>query len=70
MNGKIIGYYSVRRKPSAKAMQTVPALYDAVRAEENRVPAKDQIAAGTKFLQDKLAELGATYDQFVYQLQG
>lgn len=70
INGKIIGYYSVRRKPSAKAMQTVPALYDAIRAEENRVPAKDQISAGTKILQDKLAELGATYDQFVYQLQG
>jgi hypothetical protein len=51
-------------------MQTVPALYDAIRAEENRVPAKDQISAGTKILQDKLAELGATYDQFVYQLQG
>ena len=69
-NGQIIGYYSVRRKPSAKAMQIIPGLYDALRAEELRVPAKDQIAAGTKLLQDKLAELGATYDQFVYQLQG
>jgi len=69
-NGKSIGYYSVRRKPSAKAMQVIPDLYDAIRAEETRVPAKDQINAGTKLLQAKLAELGATYDQFVYQLQG
>jgi PAS domain S-box-containing protein len=70
VNGTIVGYYSVRRKPSAKAMELIPGLYDALKAVENSVPAKEQIAAGTKALEDKLAELGVTYDQFVYQLQG
>ncbi len=70
VNGNIVGYYSVRRKPSAKAMEIMPSLYDALRSIELSVPAKEQIAAGTKALEDKLAELGVTYDQFVYQLQG
>ena len=69
-NGQIVGYYSVRRKPSADAMRVIPGLYDALLAEEKRNPARDQIAAGTTMLTNKLADMGVTYDQFVYQLQG
>lgn len=69
-NNEVVGFYSVRRKPSAKSMQVIPQLYADIRAKENSVPAKDQIAEGTKMLEQKLSAAGVTYDQFVYQLQG
>jgi len=70
LNGNIVGYYSVRRKPSTKAMATIPTLYDEIYAEEQRHPSKDQLNAGATFLNTKLSELGISYDHFVYQLQG
>ena len=39
-------------------------------AEEQKRPSKDQIAVGTAALEAKLNELGVSYDQLVYQLQG
>ena len=70
INGNIVGFYSVRRKPSAAAMEIIPSVYAALLAEEQKHPAKDQIAAGTAALEAKLNELGVSYDQLVYQLQG
>ena len=69
INGNIVGFYSVRRKPSAAAMQIIPPLYATLLAAEQKHPTKDQIAAGTAALQAKLQALGVSYDQFVYQLQ-
>lgn len=69
VDGKVVGHYSVRRKPSDAAMKIIPDVYTALLAEEAKHPAKMQIAAGTALLEAKLNELGVTYDQFVYSLQ-
>jgi len=57
-------YYSVRRKPSQHAVDTITPLYAAMLAEEKRVGPKDAIAASTALLLSKLEELGTTYEEF------
>jgi len=70
INQTIVGYYSVRRKPSAAAMEVVPGLYQSLKLEESQHPSKQQIAAGTALLTDTLTSLKLSYDQFMYQTQG
>ena len=65
LDGKVIGYFSVRRKPKASALKTVSELYRAMLAAEQRAGARDAIAASTKILNDLLAEKGASYDELV-----
>ena len=67
--GNIIGYYSVRRKPSDTAMANIPDLYKALKQEESLHPTKAQIAAGNTLLNSQLDSLQLNYDSFVYQLQ-
>lgn len=59
-----LGYYSVRRKPSQQAIDTVIPIYTAMLVEEKRVGAKDAIAASTVLLLSKLSELGMSYEEF------
>ena len=69
MNGKMTGYYSVRRKPNPKAVDVVSGLYQVMLAEEQRVGAKDAIAASTKILLDTLAEKGLSYEELIFALE-
>lgn len=63
--GKVIGYFSVRRKPKANSVKTVSDLYRAMLAAEQRAGAKDAIAASTAILTNLLSEKGMSYDEFV-----
>lgn len=65
LEGNLIGYFSVRRKPRASALKTVTELYRAMLAAEQRAGARDAIAASNKILNDLLAEKGTTYDDLV-----
>lgn len=67
-NGRIIGYYSVRRKPRASGVDAVSGLYQAMLAEEKRAGARDAIAASTKLLTDLLAEKKVSYEELVLSL--
>ena len=51
-NGKMVGYYSVRRKPNPKAVEVVSGLYKVMVEAEERAGPKDAIAASTKILLD------------------
>lgn len=64
-DGKISGYFSVRRKPKASGVSTVTGLYRAMLAAEQQAGARDAIAASTKILADLLAEKGMSYDELV-----
>jgi PAS domain S-box-containing protein len=64
-NGKIIGYYSVRRKPNPKALEVIIPLYkEMIRVEKNQ-----GVAASFKVLTDILQEKGIGYDELIISLQ-
>ena len=64
-----MGYYSVRRKPHARAIPVIVDLYRAMLEEERRVGAKDAIDASTRLMHQYLNEKGMSYEQFVLSLQ-
>jgi PAS domain S-box-containing protein len=67
--GKIIGYYSVRRKPKDQALAIIQPLYqEMLSAERCTSNTKDAIAAGTQILQNALEQKGMDYDQFIFTL--
>jgi PAS domain S-box-containing protein len=67
--GSILGYYSVRRKPNPKAIETISALYREMLSAEQRVGAKDAIAASTRVLEAFLQSHGQSYEQAILSLQ-
>ena len=65
-NGRTIGYYSVRRKPSAAALDIIKPLYSQMLNAER----SGGVTAGTKVLTDLLHEKGMDYNELIITLQG
>lgn len=64
--GQIIGYHSNRRKPSPQAVARISKFYAALlREEKSHKNGKQALAASYALLEQKLAELGVDYDEFV-----
>jgi len=63
----IIGYFSVRRKPSEQALKIIQPIYQEMLNEEKRVGPKEAIEASLVLLNQKL-EAGVDYDRFVLSL--
>lgn len=68
VNGNVIGYLSVRRKPNPDVIPLVADVYRAMLAEESRAGARDAISASEAVLNKILAEKGVGYDEFVLKL--
>jgi PAS domain S-box-containing protein len=66
VSGNIIGYFSVRRKPSQSGIEAVKPLYREMLSAER----SGGIAAGEKVLLDALQKAGVSYDEFVISIQG
>jgi len=64
-DGKIIGYYSVRRKPNPEALKVIIPLYK----EMLRVEKSEGVEASFKVLTDILQEKGVGYDELIISLQ-
>lgn len=64
-NGKIIGYYSVRRKPNPEALKVIIPLYK----EMLRVEKSEGIEASFKVLTNILQKKGVGYDELIISLQ-
>ena len=65
LNGKIVGYYSVRRKPPVKAIREhIEPLYKKLAIAEN----SGGTNAGTKLLEDTLKSANVEYAAFVTSL--
>ena len=64
--GNIIGYYSVRRKPNAKALEVIKPLYQKMLAAESN----GGMEASLKILQEVLQQKGVSYDELIISLQG
>ncbi|KAF0151592.1 MAG: PAS domain S-box [Ignavibacteria bacterium] len=65
---EVVGFYSVRRKPSKKALDAVIPIYKAMLEEEKRNEARNQIESSTKILQNLLQEKGMSYEEFVLSI--
>jgi PAS domain S-box-containing protein len=64
--GNIIGYYSVRRKPSEEGIKVTGDLY----AKLLELERTGGMEASGKFLNDLLKEKGVSYDELIASLQG
>ncbi|OQX74397.1 MAG: PAS sensor protein [Campylobacteraceae bacterium 4484_4] len=63
--GNIIGYTSVRRKPSPRAVEEITGIYKLLNDAESRGGMK----ASEKLLNDYLNDNKTTYEKFVHELQ-
>jgi len=63
-NGRVVGYYSVRRKPSQKAMQMIKPLYAKLLQAEK----SGGMQASENILNQLIKENGGRYDQFILSI--
>jgi PAS domain S-box-containing protein len=63
--GNIVGYYSVRRRPNPKALETIIPLYKKMIEVEK----SDGVDASFKILTDILEEKGVSYDELIISIQ-
>ncbi len=67
-NGKIVGYTSVRRCPSAEAVAKIEPVYRSMLAAEQAAGSRSAIEAGTAVLVDVMKQTGMTYEELVFSL--
>lgn len=67
-SGKIVGYTSVRRRPSRQAIATVEPLYRQMLAAEQAAGPRDAIAAGAAVLTKVLTDSGLSYEELVFSI--
>ena len=63
-NGKIVGYFSVRRKPAQTALQFIQGLYTKMLQLEK----SGSVDASLQYLNDLLQEKGVSYEEFIIAL--
>jgi PAS domain S-box-containing protein len=66
--GKVEGYFSVRRKPKPQAIAVVTDLYRKMLEEERRAGPKDACAASLAILTGLLAQKGESYESFILSI--
>lgn len=67
--GRITGYFSVRRKPNPSAIEPVSQLYAQMLAAERQAGPKKAIEASTRLLMNYLNEKRMSYEELVIVLQ-
>ncbi len=66
INGNIIGYYSVRRKPSDEGIKVMSEVY----AKMIELERSGGMEASGRYLNDILKSKGMSYDELIAELQG
>ena len=67
-NHKVIGYYSVRRKPSLQALAVIEPIYKEMLMAEKNSAAKNAMEVSTALLLTKLEQQGISYEQFALSI--
>ena len=67
-DGKVDGYFSVRRKPRASGIATISELYRQMLAAEKQAGPKNACAASLELLQAALAKQGVGYASFILSI--
>lgn len=68
VNGNLLGYYSVRRKPKHEAVVYIEDLYLQMLQLEKEADTKDAIQASHQILDNIMQEKRLGYDEFVFTL--
>ena len=68
LQGKLIGYYSVRRKPKPESIAIVEELYKSMLAVERTTGSKNAAEASLKLVSDLLVDKGMTYEEFILSI--
>ena len=66
--GKILGYFSVRRKPEPAKIRIIESVYQNMLRAEQQAGTRDAITAGTKILTDIIEPTGKDYREFILSL--
>ncbi|MCX7238864.1 MAG: PAS domain-containing protein [Burkholderiales bacterium] len=66
--GRVEGYFSVRRKPKPQTIGVVSDLYRKMLDEERRAGSKDACAVSLAVLTELLANKGASYESFILSI--
>ena len=66
--GAVEGFFSVRRKPSTRAIATISDIYRQLMQVEDRAGPRDACEASVAYLQRALSEKGTSYEQFILAL--
>ena len=67
-NGQLRGYYSVRRKPSRRAINTIIPIYKKMLEIEKSSSTKEAMAASQAYLNETLLSLNTTYSHLMLSL--
>lgn len=70
VQGQIVGYYSVRRKPNPRALEVIAPLYRELLQIEQNAGSRDAIPAALTHMHNLLQEKGVSYERFILDLQG
>ncbi len=68
VNGRLVGHYSVRRKPKKEALNIVTRLYKEMLVAEQQSSSQKAIEASLNVLNSLLKEKRVSYDEFVFSL--
>ena len=63
--GKVIGYYSVRRKPKQESVEICADLYRAMLEAEKKAGSKHAVEASLELVTGILTDKGVTYEEFI-----
>lgn len=67
-SNKIIGYFSVRRKPNKQKLAVIKELYGAMLAAEQQVDPVNAVDAGMSVLNNAITSTGKSYHEFILTL--
>lgn len=67
-NGNLLGYFSVRRKPSRESIATVTPIYQEMVNIERQYSPKEALVHSGEYLNSLLASQGLSYNQFIFNL--
>jgi PAS domain S-box-containing protein len=67
-DGRVDGYFSVRRKPSTSGPAAISGLYRRMLEEEQRVGPKAACAASLALMHAALAQQGVSYESFILSI--
>jgi PAS domain S-box-containing protein len=66
LNGKAIGYFSVRRKPTRSAIEAITPIYQEMLHIEQRAGSANAPDASLDWLKGVLKRKGASYEEFIH----
>ncbi len=68
LDGNIVSYFSVRRKPDRASLEKIETLYHEMLQAEKKVSRRDSIDASMAILNDYLKARNADYDSFIHEI--